>query len=145
MVELSTRDLEVPGSSQGDATFSPRNFLGQGIHSHCSGQLSLLPNWTENEYQLRLGVKALSALVGLASNMRRLPLAPIKTAYVSLTCKLPPMSSALDTFYLYPACRLRHVKACIAVNASTSPLRELACQWDHTVLPATRHRRPFPP
>ena len=34
-------DLEVPGSSPGDATFSARNFLGQGIHSHCSGQLSL--------------------------------------------------------------------------------------------------------
>ena len=41
MVELSTRDLEVPGSNRGDATFSTRNFLGQGIHSHCSGPLSL--------------------------------------------------------------------------------------------------------
>ena len=41
MVELSIRDLQVPGSSPGDATFSAPNFLGQGIHSHCSGQLSL--------------------------------------------------------------------------------------------------------
>ena len=41
MVELSTRDLEVPGSSRGDATISTRNFLGQGINSHCSGQFSL--------------------------------------------------------------------------------------------------------
>ena len=30
LVELSTRDLEVLGSSRGDATFSTRNFLGQG-------------------------------------------------------------------------------------------------------------------
>ena len=51
-LELSTRDLEVPGSSPGDATFSARNFLGQGIHSHCSGQLSLI------EYQHSAGVRA---------------------------------------------------------------------------------------
>ena len=36
--------------------------------------------------------------------------------------------------------RLGH-KACIAVNASTSPLRELACQWDHTVVPCPRKLR----
>ena len=41
LVELSTRDLEVLGSSRGDAIFSTRKFLGHGIHSHCSGQLSL--------------------------------------------------------------------------------------------------------
>ena len=41
MVELLIRDLEVPGSSSGDATFSTRKFLEKGIHSHCSGQLSL--------------------------------------------------------------------------------------------------------
>ena len=39
--ELSTRDLEVPGSSRGNATFSTGNFLGQGFHSHFSGQLNL--------------------------------------------------------------------------------------------------------
>ena len=30
LVDLSTLDMEVPGSSRGDATFSTRNFLGQG-------------------------------------------------------------------------------------------------------------------
>ena len=36
-------DLEVPGSNRSSATSSARNFLGQGIYSHCSGQLNLLP------------------------------------------------------------------------------------------------------
>ena len=55
-------DLEVPGSSSGDATFSARNFLGQGIHSHCLGQLSL------NRVPASAGVRAGMVACRVAGN-----------------------------------------------------------------------------
>ena len=56
MIELSTRDLDVPGSSQGDANFSSRNFLGGKEFTRIAQvNLAFYLNWMENEYQLRLG------------------------------------------------------------------------------------------
>ena len=40
--------------------------------------------------------------------------------------------------HIYRTQVVKKVKACIAVNASISPLRELACQWDHTVYTCPR-------
>jgi len=47
-------------------------------------------------------------------------------------------------FEMYAEGLKKKLKACIAVNCYISPLRGNACQWDHTVLPATRQRRTFP-
>src|SRR5664279_5226278 len=96
-------------------TLSSPNFLGHGIHSHCSGQLSLLPIGWLMSTSFCWGSKSLCALVGLASNTWGCPWRP--KHHVRQHC--PQVADIVKR--CWSICKRRYIKFC-TLNLLTANL-----------------------